>query len=71
MQVCSDEPKQDLHINIAILLKYCSYMAKHLWEKCFVFRVENGYSMEKFCSSMLITYIANRQSHNSWEKNCN
>ena len=30
------------------------YMAKHLRGESFVFRVENGYSLENFCGSMLI-----------------
>ena len=29
-------------------------MAKHLREKTFTFRVENGYSLENFCSSILV-----------------
>ena len=41
-----------------IVYKCCQngipYMAKHLRGKIFAVRVENGYSLEKFCCSMLV-----------------
>ena len=42
-------------------------MAKLSSGKTLMVRVQNFHSQENFRGSILVTYIANRQGHNSWE----
>ena len=43
-------------------------MPMYLRKKTFMFRVENGFSLEHFCNSMMKTYIVNWQGYSFWEK---